>query len=107
VFLWDAAFAGIRAGLESYGPGELVLFRLIIASATLALYAAVVRMRLPEARDLPAIFAAGFVAFTVYHVGLNFGELTVSAGAASLLINTAPIFTALLGPRFWGNASRL
>ena len=100
VFFWAAAFAGIRAALESYGPGELALLRLGVASATLALYAAVVRMRLPEVRDLPAIFAAGFLAFAVYHVGLNFGELTVSAGAASLLINTAPIFTALLATAF-------
>jgi drug/metabolite transporter (DMT)-like permease len=103
VFFWAAAFAGIRAGLESYDPGELALLRLIIASATLAAYAAVVRMRLPETRDLPAIFAAGFLAFTLYHVGLNFGELTVSAGAASLLINTAPIFTALLATAFLGD----
>ena len=100
VFFWAAAFAGIRAALESYGPGELALLRLGVASATLALYAAVVRMRLPKVRDLPAIFAAGFLAFAVYHVGLNFGELTVSAGAASLLINTAPIFTALLATAF-------
>jgi drug/metabolite transporter (DMT)-like permease len=102
VFFWAAAFAGIRAALESYGPEELALLRLIIASATLAAYAALVRMRLPETRDLPAIFAAGFLAFAVYHVGLNFGELTVSAGAASLLINTAPIFTALLATAFLG-----
>jgi drug/metabolite transporter (DMT)-like permease len=102
VFFWAAAFAGIRVGLDSYGPGELALLRLLVASATLALYAAFVRMRLPEVRDLPAIFFAGFLAFTVYHVGLNFGELTVSAGAASLLINTAPIFTALLATAFLG-----
>jgi drug/metabolite transporter (DMT)-like permease len=102
VFFWAAAFAGIRAGLESFGPGELALLRLIIASATLALYAALVRMRLPETRDLPAILAAGLLAFAIYHVGLNFGELTVSAGAASLLINTAPIFTALLATAFLG-----
>jgi len=102
VFFWAAAFAGTRAALESYGPGELALLRLLVASATLALYAAVVRMRLPEWRDFPAIFAAGFFAFALYHVGLNFGELTVSAGAASLLINTAPIFTALLATAFLG-----
>jgi drug/metabolite transporter (DMT)-like permease len=102
VFFWAAAFAGIRAALESYGPGELALLRLLVASATLALYAAVVRMRLPEWGDFPAIFAAGFFAFALYHVGLNFGELTVSAGAASLLINTAPIFTALLATAFLG-----
>ena len=106
VFFWAAAFAGIRAALDSYGPGELALFRLLVASVALAVYAAFVRMRLPEARDLPAIALAGFLALALYHVGLNFGELTVSAGAASLLINTAPIFTALLATAFLGERLR-
>jgi drug/metabolite transporter (DMT)-like permease len=107
VFFWAAAFAGIRVGLESYGPGELALLRLLVASVTLAAYAAFVRMRLPELRDLPAIFLVGFLAFAFYHVALNFGERTVSAGAASLLINTAPIFTALLATAFLGERLRV
>ena len=45
----------------------------------------------------------GFVA--LYTVLLNFGELTVSAGAASFIINVSPILTAhlamtVLGERF-------
>jgi drug/metabolite transporter (DMT)-like permease len=106
VFFWAAAFAGIRVGLQSYGPGELALLRLLVASVTLAAYAVIARMRLPEVRDLPAILLAGFLAFALYHVALNFGERTVSAGAASLLINTAPIFTALLATAFLGERLR-
>jgi drug/metabolite transporter (DMT)-like permease len=101
-----SAFAGIRVGLQSYGPGELALSRLLVASVTLAAYAVIARMRLPEVRDLPAILLAGFLAFALYHVALNFGERTVSAGAASLLINTAPIFTALLATAFLGERLR-
>jgi drug/metabolite transporter (DMT)-like permease len=93
---WASAFAGIRVGLEAYGPGQVALMRFLVASVVLAAYAAITRMRLPERRDLPAVFLAGFLAFTVYHVALNYGEVTVSAGAASILINTAPLFTALL-----------
>jgi drug/metabolite transporter (DMT)-like permease len=63
-------------------------------------------MRLPERKDLPAVFLAGFLAFTVYHVALNYGEVTVSAGSASILINTAPIFTALLAVTFLGERLR-
>lgn len=102
IFFWASAFAGIRAGLEAYGPGHVALLRLGIASLVLGAYAAVVRMPLPELRDLPAITLAGFLAFTVYHVGLSYGEVTVSAGPASLLVNTAPIFTALLATAFLG-----
>ena len=104
---WASAFAGIRVGLEGYGPGEVALARFLVASVVLAGYAAITRMRLPEGRDLPAVFLAGFLAFTVYHVALNYGEVTVSAGAASILINTVPIFTALLATVFLGERLRV
>ncbi len=106
VVFWASAFAGIRAGLGAYGPGEIALFRFVVASVVLGAFALVRRMRLPEWRDLPAVFLAGFLAFTVYHVALNFGEVTVGAGAASVLINTAPIFTALLAVTFLGERLR-
>jgi drug/metabolite transporter (DMT)-like permease len=105
--LWASAFAGIRAGLEAYGPGQVALIRFLVASALLAGYAAITRMRLPEPRDLPAVILAGFLAFTLYHVALNYGEVTVTAGAASILINTAPIFTALLAVAFLGERLRV
>jgi len=93
---WASAFAGIRAGLEGYGPGELALLRFLVASGVLAVYAVAVRMRMPQRRDLPAVFLAGLLGISCYHVLLNFGERTVTAGAASLLISAAPVFTALL-----------
>jgi len=104
--LWASAFVGIRAGLEAYEPGQVALFRFLIASAVLAGYAVLTRMRLPERRDLPAVFLAGLLAFAVYHVALNYGEVTVSAGSASILIATAPVFTALLAVVFLGERLR-
>lgn len=107
IVFWASAFAGIRAGLGSYGPGEIALFRFLVASAVLGGVALVSRMRMPEWRDVPAVFLAGFLAFTVYHVALNYGEVTVGAGSASVLINTAPIFTALLAVAFLGERLRM
>jgi drug/metabolite transporter (DMT)-like permease len=106
VVFWASAFAGIRAGLGAYGPGEIALFRFVVASAVLGCIAFVRRMRLPQRRDLPAVFLAGFLAFTLYHVALNYGEVVVEAGAASVLINTAPLFTALLAVTFLGERLR-
>lgn len=102
VVFWASAFAGIRAGLGDYGPGEIALFRFLVASAVLSCIALLKRTPLPDRRDVPAVFLAGFLAFTVYHVALNYGEVTVGAGSASVLINTAPIFTALLAVTFLG-----
>lgn len=102
ILFWASAFAGIRAGLAAYTPGHLALLRFLVASVVLAGYAALTRMRLPEKRDLPAVLLLGFMGITVYHVALSYGEVTVTAGAASLLIAASPVFTALLAVAFLG-----
>ena len=102
LLFWASAFAGIRAGLKAYSPGHLVLLRFIIASVGMAGYASLARMRMPEKSDLPVILILGFLGITGYHVPLVFGEVTVTAGAASLLIASGPIFTALLATLFLG-----
>jgi drug/metabolite transporter (DMT)-like permease len=94
--LWASAFAGIKEGLKGYGPGEVALLRFATASLVLAGYAVFKRMRLPALRDIPHLALAGTLGITVYHIALNFGEQTVTAGAASLLIASGPIFTALM-----------
>ena len=106
LLLWGSAFAGIRAGMrltpaglpgaDGYGPGELALLRFGTASVVLALYALARRMPLPARRDLLPIALAGFLGISLYHVALNFGELTVQSGAASMLISAGPVFTAIL-----------
>lgn len=100
VFFWASAFAGIRAGLAAYSPGHLALLRFLIASAVLAGYAVLTRMRLPEVGDLPALLFLGLTGITAYHVPLAYGEVSVTAGAASLLIAAGPVFTALLAAIF-------
>lgn len=102
IFFWASAFASIRAGLETFGPGHLTLLRFLVASFVLLVYALLTRMKPPETRDLPTIAVAGFLGFTVYYFGISYGEVTVSAGAASLLTASAPIFTALLAVVFLG-----
>jgi drug/metabolite transporter (DMT)-like permease len=104
--LWSSAFAGIRAGLAAYEPGQLALLRFLTASAVLGLYAATARLRLPARRDLPAIFLAGLLGITLYNVLLSAGERSVTAGAASLLVSTGPIFTALLATALLGERLR-
>ncbi|MCE5191577.1 MAG: DMT family transporter [Actinomycetia bacterium] len=98
--LWASAFAGIKAGLKGFGPGELALLRFGTASLVLAVFALVTRMRLPDLADIPKIGFASVLGITIYHLCLNFGETTVTAGAASLIIASGPIFTALLAMLF-------
>lgn len=102
VILWASAFAGIRVGLETYTPESLALLRYLVASGVLLIYALITRMPLPDWRDLPAIFAMGFLGFTLYNVALNAGEVGVSAGVASFIVASAPIFMVIFATVFFG-----
>lgn len=96
ILFWASSFAGIRAGLAAFSPGHLTLYRFLVASLALGLYAVVARLLLPGWRDLAGIFGVSLLGITLYHAFLNWGEIAVPAGAASLLIAAGPIFTALL-----------
>lgn len=94
--LWASAFAGIRAGLKAYSPAHVAVLRFLIASVVLAIYSMFAHFRRPQWRDLPGLILTGAVGITFYNLALNYGETRVSAGAASLLIASTPIWTALL-----------
>jgi drug/metabolite transporter (DMT)-like permease len=97
VLFWSSAFAGIRDGLKSYQPGHLALLRFLVASGFLIVYALMTRkVRFPKLRDLPAVVIQGILGITIYHVALVYGEKTVTAGTASLIIALSPIFSSLL-----------
>src|SRR5882757_3480795 len=98
--LWASAFAGIRAGLRAYSPAHLAILRFLVASVVLAIYAAFAHFRRPAMRDLPGLFLTGAVGITFYNIAINYGETRVTAGAASLLIASVPIWTALLARFF-------
>jgi drug/metabolite transporter (DMT)-like permease len=98
--VWASAFAGIRAGLHAYSPANLAILRFLVASTVLAIYAGIAHFRRPELRDLPGLALTGAIGITFYNLALNYGETRVTAGAASLLIASTPIWTALAA-RFW------
>lgn len=104
--LWASAFAGIRAGLRDYSASHLALLRFLAASATMAVYALLGAVRLPRRRDLPLMLLMGFVSVAFYHVSLNHGEKTVTAGAASMLIASTPVWAALLARFFFRDRLR-
>jgi drug/metabolite transporter (DMT)-like permease len=98
--VWASAFAGIRAGLRAYSPANLAIMRFLIASTVLAVYAAIAHFRRPVLRDIPGLILTGAIGITFYNIALNYGETRVTAGAASLLIASTPIWTALAA-RLW------
>ena len=102
---WASSYVAIRHAVRGFPPGSLALIRFSIASLTLAALTLPTRRvslgRMPR-RDWLGFLGIGLVAIAIYHTALNAGERTVSAGAASLLINTGPIWTALIATAFLG-----
>ncbi len=97
VLLWASAFPGIRAGLAGFDPGALAALRYAVASLAFLGLAAGGRIGRPKLSHLPRIALAGGLGIAAYNLALNTGERSVDPGTASFLINTSPIFTALLG----------
>jgi hypothetical protein len=102
VVLWATAFPAIRVGLDGYGVAGLSLMRLAVASAALAVAAPLLRVRRPRVADLPLIAVCGVTGMSAYQLLLNWGEVHVPAGTASLLVSTAPVFSVMLAAAFLG-----
>jgi drug/metabolite transporter (DMT)-like permease len=105
ILAWASAFPAIRAGLAGFGPLELGAVRFAIAALPAAIYLLIARPALPHWREAWRFVTGGLFFVALYTALLNIGEQTVSAGAASFIINTNPIITAamamfLLGERF-------
>ncbi|MFM0057549.1 DMT family transporter [Paraburkholderia phytofirmans] len=106
---WASAFPFIRIGLQGLPPLQLAAARFATAALLVLAWLAYRRPRLPTWRDSLRFALCGFLGIALYNALLNTGEKTVAAGAASFIVNTLPIFTALLaavvlGERFnrWG-----
>jgi drug/metabolite transporter (DMT)-like permease len=102
VVLWASAFPAIRVGLAGLGVAGLALLRVAAAAVVLAVVAPLLHVRLPRARDLPLIAVCGASGISGYSLLLNWGEVHVPAGTASLLVASAPVFSVLLGQAFLG-----
>lgn len=99
VIIWGSSFASIRAGFQGgYTAGHFVLVRYLVASGVFILYALLpgVKIRMPQKNDFLRILLLGWIGISIYHMGVTFGEKTISAGTAGMLIGSGPIFTALL-----------
>lgn len=98
VLLWASAFVVIRGTGRYFGPGSLALGRVLAASVMLAVIVALRREGLPNRAAWPGIVGFGVLRFGVYVVALNWGEQTVDAGTASMIVGVGPAGGGLGGP---------
>jgi drug/metabolite transporter (DMT)-like permease len=107
IVLWSSAFVGIRYALQFYTVGHIILLRFLTASILLLAIAFIQRIGLPKRKDLLSLLLLGGIGFAIYQIALVNGEQTVLAGAASMIIASAPILTAMFSALFWKDKLRL
>ena len=98
VVVWAFAFPFIKIGLRELSFINLTIMRFFIASIGFIAILVIRSKKLSklQKQDIPSIFVLGFCGVIIYHFGLNYGEQYISAGTASLIITTIPIFIVIL-----------
>lgn len=91
VVVWASAFPAIRVASPALGVIGLSFARLAVATVALLTIAIVMKARMPRLRDLGWIVGCGFFGMTAYQLLLNWGELHVPAGTASIIVAAAPL----------------
>ena len=100
VVAWASAFPLIRIALQEFQPLPLAATRFSLAAIVACAWLAMVRPKLPSLRDLVPILLCGLFGIALYNAFLNSGQVSVSPGAASFLVNTGPIIAAALATLF-------
>lgn len=97
IVFWAFAFPFIKIGLEELSPVNLTILRLFVVCMVFLLFLLVAPTKFTplKKKDVMPLFFLGFFGIVVYHLGLNYGEVYLSASAASLIIATIPIFTVI------------
>jgi len=95
IIFWSCAFPFIKMLLEELTFINLTIMRFVVVCLSLLIVIPLQRKRINplKKKDIIPIFLLGFFGIIGYHLGLNYGEQFVSAGAASLIIATIPVFT--------------
>jgi drug/metabolite transporter (DMT)-like permease len=102
IFLWAFAFPVIKIGLTELSPINLTIMRLFIVCLAFFIILIFYSKKLTKLQknDIPYLFLLGFIGVVIYHLALNYGEQYISAGAASLIIATIPLFVVILAVLF-------
>lgn len=102
IVFWGLAFPFIQIGLDKLSFINLTIMRFFVVCITFLILIVLKRNWFSKihTKDIPTIFLLGFFGVMVYHFGLNYGEQYITAGAASLIIATAPVFIVIFATVF-------
>jgi len=102
IIFWAFAFPLIKIGLNELNPINLTILRLFFVCICFIMIILFKPKKISkiDKKDIPNLFLLGFFGVICYHLALNYGEQFISAGVASLIISTIPIFIVILALLF-------
>lgn len=111
VLVWGGSYSAIRIALAALTPAEIAVARYFAAAVVAAVFLLIVRPKMPTRGEFARLAVVGVLYVAGFAVLLNWGQKTVSAGAASFIVGTSPVMIAILavfalGESF-GRVSRL
>jgi drug/metabolite transporter (DMT)-like permease len=96
VLFWSSAFVFTRLALRYFTPLSLGFLRYFAASLSLIIIAIIIKIKIPEKKDIKWFILSGFFGFFFYMIIFNIGSVTVTAATGSIIIATTPIITTIL-----------
>jgi len=102
VVVWAFAFPFIIKGLKELSFINLTIMRFFVVCVVLLIIILLKSNWFSKLhkKDIIPIFLLGFFGVMVYHFGLNYGEQYITAGVASLIIATIPVFIVIFATVF-------
>lgn len=103
ILMWGITFASTKALLASFTPLEIMFFRLALAVAALFIVSPPrLTASRPALRDEWKFMAAGLCGVTLFFLLQNIALTYTLSANVSVLLSTAPLFTALVSRAFLG-----
>lgn len=99
---WALAFPFIKIGLKELSFVNLTILRLFLVSIAFVPILIVFYKKISklQKKDIIPLFLLGFFGVAIYHLGLNYGEILLTAATASLIIATIPVFILIFASLF-------
>jgi drug/metabolite transporter (DMT)-like permease len=96
IVLWSSAFVFTKIALEYFSASSIGVLRYLCASICFFFLVFGRKVGLPKLKDVPFFFISGAAGFSLYMTFFNTGSKSLSPATSSVIIATAPIFTAIL-----------
>ncbi len=96
ILLWSSAFVFTKIALEYFSTSSVGVLRYLCASFFFFFLVFNKKIGLPKVKDIPYFLISGAAGFSLYMTFFNTGSITLSPATSSIIIATAPVFTAIL-----------